>query len=90
MKVLTLILALISNVLADQNQATATPPPVFITADLRTPIMAPISPNDELFTERMYHIKAIWMRNHPYVLRVLLEEGINTWYDFMDFTINLD
>ena len=90
MKVLTLILALISNVLADQNQATATPPPVFITADLRTPIMAPISPNDELFTERMYHIKAIWMRNHPYVLRVLLEEGINTWYDFMDFTVNLD
>eukprot|EP00975_Prorocentrum_lima_P013928 2960499-Prorocentrum_lima.AAC.1 len=56
----------------------------------RGPIMAPISPNDELFTERMYHIKAIWMRNHPYVLRVLLEEGINTWYDFMDFTVNLD
>eukprot|EP00985_Skeletonema_marinoi_P007241 scaffold3172_cov176-Skeletonema_marinoi.AAC.1 len=90
MKVLTLILALISNVLADQNQATATPPPVFITTDLRTPIMAPISPNDELFMERMYHIKAIWMRNHPYFLRVLLEEGINTWYDFMDFTVNLD
>eukprot|EP00985_Skeletonema_marinoi_P019779 scaffold11478_cov139-Skeletonema_marinoi.AAC.2 len=89
-KVLILISVLIPIVLADQNLATDKSPPVFITTDTRPPIMASITHNDELLMERMDHIKTVWMRNHPYYLRVLSTEGIHNWYDLIKFLKNKD
>eukprot|EP00985_Skeletonema_marinoi_P034104 scaffold43079_cov475-Skeletonema_marinoi.AAC.1 len=77
MKFLTLILVSIPIVLEVQNFAAVKSPPVFITADIRTPILEPMSPTDELFENRFDHIKTEWMQNNPYFLRVFVTEGIN-------------
>ena len=56
----------------------------------RVSIVEPVSPNDELFRNRFNHIKAVWMQNDPYFLRVLVKEGITTWSGFASFVKNLD
>ena len=90
MKFLTLILVSIPIVLEVQNFAAVKSPPVFITADIRTPILEPMSPTDELFENRFDHIKTEWMQNNPYFLRVFVTEGINNRYDYINSMDNPD
>eukprot|EP00984_Skeletonema_dohrnii_P001199 scaffold374_cov94-Skeletonema_dohrnii-CCMP3373.AAC.2 len=76
--------------MADQNLATVKSTPIFTMVNTRVSIGKPVSPNDELFNNRLNHIKSVWMQNDPYFLRVLLKEGITTWSGFASFAKNPD
>eukprot|EP00984_Skeletonema_dohrnii_P023999 scaffold13110_cov85-Skeletonema_dohrnii-CCMP3373.AAC.1 len=76
--------------MADQNLATVQSTPIFTMVNTRVSIGEPVSPNDELFKNRLNHIKAVWMQNDPYFLRVLVKEGITTWSGFASLAKNPD
>jgi hypothetical protein len=89
MRVLPLFAVLFPIILADQNLAAVQPSSVFIMADA-DPFEDPKSPNNEFLKERLDHIKKEWMHVHPGFLHVLVTKSIKNWYDFSDFTSNLD
>ena len=48
------------------------------------------SANDELLRRRLDHVSKEWFDNEHFFLSILVKEGIKTWYDYVDFVVNLD
>ncbi len=74
-----------------QNLVTVTSSssPVLPTVELSA-TMPSNSPNKEILQKRFNHLTNEWFERNAYILSVLVKEGINNWYDYVEFVVNLD